>query len=677
MKNLIIVESPTKARTFNKLLHDKDTEVFATMGHIRDLPKKKLGIDYKENFKPTYVILDNKKKIVSELKKLKKNSDTIYLATDPDREGESIAYHVAWVLGFVEENWPEFELRKGDKKIKRIVFHEITKEALENAIKNPTEIRSLLVKAQQARRILDRVVGYELSPLLWKKMGKYWLSAGRVQTVALRLIVEREKEIRSFKKEPYAQIYGVFKKLPQKAKLKSIGGKSVEKKETKKLFVGSYTYTSTTLSPLKAKEIAKKAKLDEYFLKNIVVTQFTRTPFPPLTTSLMQQEAYSKLGFSSRATMRLAQNLYEAGLITYHRTDSFNLSNKFIQAARSYIKKRFTEKYLPKEKFVYKTKSKNAQEAHEAIRPTQLKEIQPSKNITRRHVALYNLIFRRAVASQMKPAQLKNIKLEIESKKFQYLFATSLQKIVFSGFLKLLSPQLLNKDISIPELKQGENIELKDIEVEEKETKPPPRYNDASLIKTLEAEGIGRPSTYAPIITLIQQKRYVEKEERYFIPTILGEKISDYLSESFPDIFNINFTAKMEDGLDNIAQGKENMQNLLTSFYRPFKNELEEKKRDTTKIKVFEETDEKCPKCGAPLVIKFSRFGKFYACSNFPSCKFTKPFIKYVKDVRCPECGGRIVIRYTKKGKKFYGCENYSKCKFSTWKLSEIKKIKK
>ncbi len=679
MKSLIIVESPTKAKTFGKILKSEDTVVFATMGHIRDLPKSKLSIDVEKDFKPTYINLKDKNKIITELKKLAKNSDTIYLATDSDREGESISYHIAYILGFIKENWPEFKLiQKKGKDLKRIVFHEITKEALEEAIKKPITLRAHLVKAQQARRILDRIVGYELSPLLWKKMGKYWLSAGRVQTVALRFIVEREKERNKFKQEEYKQIFGVFgENLKIKAQLKQIGDKQVSETVKLKLFAGDYSYTRTIINNKNIKKILSEIKEDSYKVLDVAETITKKQPAPPFTTSMMQQEAFSKLGLSSRATMRLAQNLYEAGLITYHRTDSFYLSPKFISQARNFISKRFSKDHVPQTPNFFKNKSKNAQEAHEAIRPTKLTPtIEPQgRTITKRHVKLYELIFKRAVASQMSPAKIKNIRIKILGNKYKYLFSSSFQKVLFGGFLDLINPDFVKKTSAIPQVKKDSNIKLIEIETEDKKTMPPPRYNDASLIKVLEKSGIGRPSTYAPIIYLLQQKKYVEKsEKKQFVPTVLGIKISDYLSSAFPDILNIGFTAKMEDGLDKIAKDKETISNILSPFYKTFKKDVEKRKNDKTKIQVEEKTDEKCPKCGAPLVIKFSRFGKFYACTNFPKCKFTKPFITYVKDVVCPKCGGRIVVRRTRKGKRFYGCENYPKCDFSSWKLNTINK---
>ncbi len=665
--NLIIVESPTKANTFNRILNSKDYYVFATMGHIRDLPKSKTGIDY-ANFAPNYLLIKNKKKVIDELKSLKKKADTIILATDPDREGESIAYHTAFILGFVDENWPDFKLKHEDK-LRRIVFHEITKHALENALKNPESLRSNLIKAQQARRILDRIVGYELSPLLWSKMGKNWLSAGRVQTVALRLIVEREKEIRKFIPEEYFQIYGYFKKgIEIKAKLIKKDDKDIEITSKLDLFDDSYQFTKTWINKDNYQEIIQDLAGDRYLITEIKESITTRTPPPPYTTSLLQQDAFNRFGFSSKMTMKLAQDLYERGLITYHRTDSFNMSADFLPKAKQFIESNFGPNYaVPTPRF-YKTKSKSAQEAHEAIRPTHLNKTAESEGLTRSHQKLYEAIFNRAVATQMTEAKIKQIKVDIAGQK-KYLFESDYQQVVFDGFLKLVNPKFVEENSQEVKLQMKDVLDLINFESVASTTKPPPRYNEASLIKSLEERGIGRPSTYAPIISLIQEKFYIEKENRYFIPTKLGESISDYLSSTFPQLFDLGFTAKMEDNLDCIANGEENLVEVLRNFYTPFKAELDKTEKDTTKIDIEEKIEEKCPECAGNLVVRYSRFGKFLGCSNFPKCKFTKPFAQFVPNKNCPKCGGKIVVRHTKKRKRFYGCENYPKCDFSSWKL--------
>ncbi len=671
---LIIVESPTKAKTFNRILEGGQYYVFATMGHVRDLPSNKLGLDYKNEFQPTYGIIKKKENVVAELMELAKKNKEIILATDPDREGESISYHIAYLLGYIEEKWPDFSLKKSN--LKRIVFHEITASALKEALEKPESLRLNLVKAQQARRLLDRIVGYELSPLLWKKLGKNWLSAGRVQTVALRLIVEREKEIKKFEKEDYFQINGDFQNHSLiKAKLTSKDGVSYEQKFTLKLFAGTYQYTKTTIDSTSLDPLKKDLEQDTYTISNIKETISNRYPPPPFTTSLLQQDAFGRFGFSSKMTMRIAQDLYEQGLITYHRTDSFNLSPQFVTQAKKYIDKSFGKEYGLEQPRGYKTKSKLAQEAHEAIRPTLVVQDpfegkdENDKKLTQNHRKLYKLIFDRAVATQMKEASVKSIKVQILGQK-NYLFEADMQKVLFDGFLRVLNPTFSAQNQGSISYKVGDLVKLQTLEVLASQTKPPPRYNEASLIKILEEKGIGRPSTYAPIISLIVDKNYVEKEEKSLLPTILGIAISDYLASAFPSLFELNFTASMEEGLDKIAAGEENILHLLTQFNTPFQKQLKEKKDEKKVIDVEEKFDEKCPRCGSQLMIRYSRFGKFIACSGYPKCKFTKPFLQYIPNKLCPKDKGRIVVRFTKTRKKFFGCENYPQCDFRSWKLN-------
>lgn len=669
---LIIVESPTKARTFNRILQGKDYFVFATQGHTRDLPHNKLSIDYEKQFQPTYKIVPSKKKIIKELKNLAKKDKEIIFATDPDREGESIAYHIAYILEMIDEQWPEIKIK--DKiNIKRIIFHEITQEALAEALKKPVSIRLDLVKAQMARRILDRIVGYELSPLLWKKIGKNWLSAGRVQSIALRLIVEREKEIEKFKSEPYFQIYGLFKnEVELKAKLIEKDGSRFEITSKINCFDGKYEFTKTTISEQNINQHLNDIKADAFVISEIRESVSSRTPPSPFSTSLLQQEGFQRFGYSSKMTMKLAQDLYERGLITYHRTDSFQLSQQFLSEAKKYIQSSYGNQYILEKPRLYKTKSKMAQEAHEAIRPTRLErsipEDEQNNKLTLSHRRLYELIFDRAVATQMKEAQIKQIKVLITSTK-AYVFSTDYHTVIFDGFLRVLNPKFVEENKASVELKQGSALKLLQLEPQNLMTKPPPRYNEASLIKSLEERGIGRPSTYAPIISLIQDKFYVEKINRSFAPTMLGTVISDYLSSSFSQIFDPNFTATMEDGLDSVANNEKAMTELLRTFYVPFKSDLETRKEDKTVINIEKEVDELCPKCASKLMIRFSRFGKFLACSRFPNCKFTKPFTESIPDKKCPECGGMIVVRYTKRRKKFYGCSNYPTCNYATWRL--------
>src|SRR3990167_1004636 len=552
---LIIVESPTKARTFNRILKDQDYFVFATVGHFRDLPSKKI-------------------------------------ATDPDREGEAIAYHVAYLLGFINETWPNIAIKQNkDKTLQRIVFHEITQKELENALANPTELRIDLVKAQQARRILDRVVGYEISPILWKKTKKFWLSAGRVQTVALRIIVEREKEIIKFGKENYYQIYGTFTDNAKtiEAHLYKIDNKSIEITKKITLFSGEYEYSKTNLDTNNIEKVLSEIKKQKFKITKIDENIINKFPPPPFSTSLLQQDAYYKFRFASKYTMRLAQNLYEKGYITYHRTDSFNLSTKFVFRAKDNIKETFGKEYALEKPRGYRTKSRTAQEAHEAIRPTYLDgltKIKNAKGLTTNHKKLYKLIFDRAVATQMKEAVSKISKVCIsDGNKFEFISENQL--ITFDGFLKLLNPSFVERNQKIIDLKIGQNLKLTDLREEAKDTNPPPRYSEGSLIRILEEKGIGRPSTYAPIITLIQARGYVGKDGGYLIPSGLGTSISDYLSKPFPNIFEIDFTATMEEELDKIAEGKSEIIKILNDFYNPFKKNLTEAIKDEKGITIL------------------------------------------------------------------------------------------
>lgn len=690
---LIIVESPTKARTFNRIFKTKGNEkgyfVFATLGHIRDLPTGSISIDYTKSFKPTYEIMTKKQKIVTELKALAKDHNDIIFATDQDREGESISYHAAYILGFMDEKWPEIKLKKDlkDKKnISRIVFHEITPHALEEALKSPSDIRLDLVKAQQTRRILDRIVGYELSPLLWKKLGKNWLSAGRVQTVALRFIVEREKEINAFNKEDYFQIYAQFKPASItsekdqeefRAKLISKNDELFEQKVKIKLFASDYEYTKGLITKDTVANISADAKNDTYVIADVKETVVNKYPPPPFTTSLLQQEAINRYGFTSKMVMKFAQDLYERGLITYHRTDSFNLSTSFVFRAKDYIAETFGPEYALEKPRGYHTRLASAQEAHEAIRPTRANreptEISTDKKLTRNHKLIYELIFNRAIATQMKEAQVKQVKVHVKGTK-GYLYEAEFQKIVFDGFLKILSPEFVGKHQKDIIYKNGSNVDLLSLAEEAKQTLPPYRYSEASLIKTLEERGIGRPSTYSSILSLIQEKGYVEKEGRYMKPTGLGDAIADYLAKSFPQVFDIDFTAKMEEDLDRIAGGQEDIIKSLEHFFAPLKKELDVQKQDTSMIEVKEEATDPCPKCGSPLQIRFSKFGKFYACSAYPKCKFTKPFLKIVEGKKCPKDEGDIVVRYTKAKRKFYGCANYPKCDYMEFVWNKLVK---
>lgn len=676
---LIIVESPTKARTFNYILKsnkeaNKDNYfVFASMGHIRDLPKSRIAINYEKDFKPDLEPILNKEKIITQLQKLATENQEIILATDLDREGEAIAYHIAYILGYINEDWPNIGFKEG-VSLKRIVFHEITAKALAEALAKPETLRFDLVKSQMARRILDRVVGYELSPLLWKKTGKNWLSAGRVQTVALRLIVEREKEIKAFKSEDYFQIFGLFEQ-DIKAKLISKEDVPYEQKYTLKLFAGDYQYAKTTINKENVESIKKDCFNDKFKVFDVKESIDPRYPMPPHTTSLLQQDAYYKHGFSSKQTMRLAQDLYERGMITYHRTDSFNLSARFVFPAKEYIEKKFGPEYALEKPRGFRTRSKSAQEAHEAIRPTKLLEAKAAfkgkkeSKLTVNHQRLYTLIFNRAVATQMKEAQIKTFKMKILSDK-NYLFESEQQQVVFDGFLKVFDPNYVANHQTIIKLEKDTPIKINTLEEKALISKAPPRYNEASLIKALEEKGIGRPSTYAMIISLIQMKNYTEKDGRYFFPTSIGTSICDYLSSSFPQIFDLSYTAGLEEGLDKIANKEQDYIQLLRDFYSPFKKELDLKKEDSSILKIEDDVKGICPECKGNLISRFSRFGKFIACSNYPKCKYTKSIVKVVKNRKCPLCEGDVVVKFTKSKKRFYGCGNYPKCKWSAWTLA-------
>lgn len=619
---LIIVESPTKANTLKGFL-GKDYSIKSSFGHVRDLPEKELAIDIENNFKPKYIIISRAKKNVSQLKKDVQKNPKVILATDEDREGEAIAYHLTKALKL--------------EKPQRIVFHEITKKAIEQALKNPRDIDMNLVDAQQARRILDRLVGYKLSPLLWKKVAR-GLSAGRVQSVTVRLIVERQKEIDEFKPQEYWIIEAEFKDFI--ANLIKKDGKIIPKLGIK--------------IKKQADEIIKDLKGAEYKIIDIEKKETQKNPFPPYTTSTLQQDAVRKLRYSAKQTMVLAQKLYEKGLITYHRTDSLNLSKLFLSEAKKYINKEFGAKYSHVRQF--KTKTKGAQEAHEAIRPTNPKRKVDDK--------LYNLIWQRALASQMSSAIFDSQKVDIQSK--NYIFRTTGQVLKFDGFLKVWP--MKNGDVILPELKKDQILELIKLIPSQHSTQPPSPYTEATLVKALEENGIGRPSTYAPILDTIQRRGYVVRRIKHLFPTDIGILVNNLLVEHFPKIVDIKFTAQMEQDLDKIADGKTKWVPVIEKFYTPFEKTLQQKDKEIDKKKITEEkSDEVCEKCNAPMVIKIGRYGKFLACSNFPKCRNTKNIENSI-DVKCPECEkGELIERTTKKGKIFYGCNQFPNCKFALW----------
>lgn len=654
---LIIVESPTKAKTLTRFL-GKDYLVASTMGHIRDLPKKQLGIDIEKDFKPQYLLVPQKRKAIKQLKDDSKKAKKIFLATDPDREGEAIAFHVAYILKIKKDG------------VSRIVFHEITKEAIEKALNSPREIDLNLVDAQQARRVLDRLVGYKLSPLLWRKIRR-GLSAGRVQSVAVRLIVDREREIEKFVPEEFWEIWAKLKK--------HIGGKREDMPLFDAKLIKKNGKTIKIENETQAKQVVDELKKANYEIYQIERKEVKQYPAPPFTTSTLQQNAARRLGFSSKKTMYAAQRLYEKGLITYHRTDSFNLAKAAIEKMRQYINSTYGDKYLPKKPNIYKTKSKVAQEAHEAIRPTNIEYRMSNQEFGREEQRLYDLIWKRAIASQMTPAIWDRTKIETQatSAKNIYLLLTEGKIIKFDGWLTLYGRKDLpageagrEGEIELPEVKKGDDLDLIKLTPKQKFTQAPPRYTEATLIKSLEERGIGRPSTYAPTVSTIQGRQYVEKLEGRFHPTLLGITVNDFLVEYFAEIVDYDFTAKMEDNLDEIADGKRKWVPVIKKFYQPFEKQLEGVTKVAERVQVpTEVTEEECPKCKkGQLVIRIGRFGKFLSCSRFPDCKYTAPYVETVEGIKCPKCGGDVVIKKTRKGKQFYGCSNYPKCNWASWR---------
>jgi DNA topoisomerase-1 len=681
MKHLVIVESPTKAKTISRFL-GKDYTIKFSMGHIMDLPKSKLGVDIADNFTPQYEVVADKKKLISELKSAAKSADTILLATDPDREGEAISANIRELLEEKSKGKSQKAKVQQDSKFKRIVFHEITEGAIREALEHPRNIDTHLVDAQTARRVLDRLVGYQLSPVLWKKVRR-GLSAGRVQSVALRLIVEREREIEKFVKEPYWTIHALLvpQAKEQKGKLAvefsliEINGKKVETSQAFSLYDGEYKVTKTVIDTKeKAQEVVSHLQGGIFTVADVAKRQIKRSPAAPFTTSTLQQEAARRFGFSGKRTMSLAQKLYEEGFITYHRTDSVTLSQVAISQIRGYIGKEFGERYLAGAPRVYSAKQKLAQEAHEGIRPTKVTTSDSviAAELEKDHAKLYDLIWRRAVASQMADALLESTAVYVDAKTSEqvYRFKANGSVLVFDGFLRL-NPQALS-DTQLPAYTVGEVVDATKIRDESHETLPPPRYNDASIISTLEEKGIGRPSTYASIISTLVDRTYVERVEKKFIPTSIGIAVNDFLVANFSTIDDIPFTVTMEDDLDAVANGKKEWVEMMREFYSPFEKKLAEV-GDAARVKIeTEETNEKCPVCGNPLVIRHGKFGKFFACSTFPACNFTKQYVEET-GVTCPKDGGRIIVKKTKKGIKFFGCSNYPKCTFAAWKLEDVK----
>ncbi len=652
--NLVIVESPTKAKTIKQFL-GRDFKVESSFGHVRDLPEKELGINIERDFEPKYVIIPKAKKRVEELKEEAQKSKNVILATDEDREGEAIAWHLTQALELEKSN-----LKSQISKIQRIVFHEITKQAIENALKNPRQIDINLVDAQQARRILDRLVGYKLSPLLWKKVAS-GLSAGRVQSVAVRLVVERQKEIEEFKPEEYWTIVASLLKVKsQKSKVKN------NEFEARLIKINDKTIPRFGIKTKEETEkIIKELEEAEYKVIEIRKKETKKQPLPPFTTSTIQQEAGYRLNFSAKQTMVIAQQLYEAGHITYHRTDSLNLAEEFLKRTQKFINDKFGKNYALLISRCYKTKTKGAQEAHEAIRPTYPEKDPESlgEKLNKNQFKLYSLIWSRAIASQMQPAILDSISLDIKTN--SHLFRATGATIKFDGFLRVYPLQIT--ETVLPQLEKNEILKLIKLTPYQHFTKPPSPFSEATLIKTLEENGVGRPSTYAPILSTIQERNYVKKENKYLFPTEMGVVVNNLLVEHFPEIVDIKFTARMEEDLDKIAEGEQRLVPVIKDFYQPFNENLQKKYKELDKKEITEEkTDKICEKCGKPMIIKIGRYGKFLACSGFPQCKNTLPLQReeQLTTKTCPNCGGGLKIRTSRYG-KFLGCSNYPKCKYT------------
>lgn len=670
---LVIVESPTKAKTIARFLEGGQEEfiIRASMGHIMDLPKSKLGVDIEHDFAPQYELASGKKETITELKKLAKEANGIILATDPDREGEAISAHIQELLSGKNDK----------KKFSRIVFHEITKSAIDEALVHPGFVNENLVNAQTARRVLDRLVGYKLSPVLWQKVRR-GLSAGRVQSVALRLIVEREREIEKFIKEAYWTIVVDFMKDTVKEAtqfaLVEINGEKVETSQKFTLYDGEYTTSKTTIATQEqAEKIERDIARKVGVVNDVLKKETKRSPQPPFTTSTLQQQASQRFGYSGKRTMSLAQKLYEEGYITYHRTDSVNLAVPAVTQMRAYVEKKFGKDYLPEKPRFYTTKQKLAQEAHEAIRPTKPDRLPEAitEQLGAAYGKLYELIWIRAVASQMADAQIESTTVItdiIGDSGANYRFKATGSVLVFEGFLKMNPFGLQDK--KLPNFIAKESLKVLNVLTEKHETPPPPRYNDASLIGSLEDEGIGRPSTYANIIGTIEERNYIEREQGRFSPTSVGFAVNDFLVKYFSDIDDIPFTAQMEDELDSIANGEKEWVPVIRTFYEPFAKKLTAVSKEAGRVEIAtEETGELCPKDGAPLVIRTGRFGKFISCKNFPTCDFKKAYIEET-NYTCPKDGGKVIARKTRKGRTFYGCANYPKCDFAVWKLTDLKK---
>ena len=654
---LIIVESPAKASTITKFIGGS-TKVMASMGHIRDLPKSKLGVDIDHNFEPQYINIRGKAALIKSLKKEANAAKTVYLATDPDREGEAIAWHLAYLLNISPES------------LCRVTFNEITKKAVQESIKKPRQIDKNLFDAQQARRVLDRIVGYKISPVLWKKVKK-GLSAGRVQSVVVKLIVDREDEIEAFIPEEYWNIYANL--LVDDAK-RSFEAKLTEKND-KKIELKNNEQVDEILSDLQK---------SDFIVKDIKKGQKKRNPAPPFTTSTMGQEASRKLGFTLKKTMSVAQGLYEGvkvpekgvvGLITYMRTDSTRISEEARAASKIYIEETYGTAYY--ENRYFKTKQ-GAQDAHEAIRPTYV-DLTPERvksSLTNDQYKLYNLIYNRFIASQMSSAEYDTISVTINAG--EYNFKANGQSIKFKGFMKLYvetkdQDNGEDDELLLPSLEPNQKLKNEKIDIKQSFTEPPPRYTEASIVKVLEEKGIGRPSTYAPTISTILDRRYIEKEQKQLVPTDLGKIVNKLLVENFSDVINVAFTAKIEEEFDEIAEGKENWKEVISEFYGSFEKNVERVEKELEHVQLVEEvSDVPCEKCGRMMVIKYGRYGKFLACPGFPECRNAKPIIETI-DVPCPVCGGTVQVKKSRRGRKFYVCENNPEsCQYISWNIPKV-----
>lgn len=648
-KYLVIVESPAKAATIGKFLGN-NYKIEASMGHVRDMPKSQMGIDFEHDFEPKYITIRGKGELLGKLRKDAKAADKVYLATDPDREGEAISWHLLHALNLGEE-----------KPISRITFNEITKTAVKKSITEARDIDMDLVDAQQARRVLDRVVGYTISDLLWKKVKK-GLSGGRVQSVALRLICDREGEIREFIPEEYWTLG---------AKLKDADGKGFEAK-----FYGKGETKTELANEAETNEVLDGLKGKDFAVTDVKTGSRQKKPVAPFTTSTMQQEASKHLNMATQKTMMIAQQLYEGvnvkgegtvGLVSYIRTDSFRISDEAYEAAVAFIKETYGDAFVNPERIVYKSKGKT-QDAHEAIRPTNVSRTPESikDSLSKDQYRLYKLIWERFVASQMSPAVYDMLSVKLSAG--DYTFRASGSRLRFSGFLEAYSKGEEEDEKVIPKLTQGDILQAEQLLPEQHFTQPPARYTDASLIKTLEEIGVGRPSTYAPTLTTIQARHYVTKEAKNLFPTELGEMVDEIMKTYFPDIVDIDFTANMEKRLDDVEMGKEEWKQIIRDFYPDFKKSVENAAEKLEKIEIKdEETDIICEKCGRNMVIKYGRYGKFLACPGFPECQNAKPYFEEA-GVNCPECGGKVLIKKTKKGRIYYGCEhNGDGCDFMSW----------